>query len=126
VPPKIAVLLIDTDLQALAVVRSLFADHRISEAHSISDADRLLVEDEFDIAIIGPGLAHRSGFGEAQVLLKTNPTIPFVCVVDGLLADDLRSALRSGCQNVIEAPLDRFKVDAILSHASKFNRQVDG
>jgi len=73
----------------------------------------------FDLAIIGPGLAHQSGFLEARVLTKAHPGFPFVCVVGGLRTDVLRTAMRNGFPDVLDGPLDEDKVEIVLDHILK-------
>jgi len=114
-----SILIIDSDAESRASARSLFDGHDVSDASSISEAQRLLAGGDFDLAIIGPGLAHQSGFLEARVLTETNPEFPFVCLVGGLCTDVLRPAMRNGFSDLLDVPLDEDKAEIILGHVSE-------
>ena len=73
---------------------SLLDGHKVYQARNISDAQRKLVEEGIELAMIGPGFAHEAGVNEASLLLDIQPSLPIVLVADGLTTDVLRAAIR--------------------------------
>ena len=98
---------------------SLLDGHKVYQARNISDAQRKLVEEGIELAMIGPGFAHEAGVNEASLLLDIQPALPIVLVADGLTTDVLRAAIRVGFKDVVDAPLNKAKVDAMLTHIDK-------
>ncbi len=98
---------------------SLLDGHKVYQARNVSDAQRKLVEEGIELAIIGPGFAHEAGVHEASLLLDIQPTLPIVLVADGLTTDVLRAAIRVGFKDVVDAPLNQSKVDSMLKHIER-------
>jgi pilus assembly protein CpaE len=98
---------------------SLLDGHKVYQTRNISDAQRKLVEEGIELAVIGPGFAHEAGVNEASLLLDIQPSLPIVLVADGLTTDVLRAAIRVGFRDVFDAPLNRAKIDAMLMHIEK-------
>lgn len=111
--------MVDTDTAAMDVAVSLLDGHKVYQARNISDAQRKLVEEGIELAIIGPGFAHEAGVQEASLLLDIQPSLPIVLVADGLTTDVLRAAIRVGLRDVLDAPLNQSKIDSMLSHIDK-------
>jgi pilus assembly protein CpaE len=114
-----SILVLDTDSEAMEKANELFDGHKVYQARNISDAQRKLVEEGIELAVIGPGFAHESGVTEAAMLLDIQPRLPLVLVADGVTTDVLRAAIRLGYSDVVDAPLDEAKITAILSHVEK-------
>jgi pilus assembly protein CpaE len=110
---------VDTDSVAMDAAVSLLDGHKVYQARNISDAQRKLVEEGIELAMIGPGFAHEAGVNEASLLLDIQPALPIVLVADGLTTDVLRAAIRVGFKDVVDAPLNKAKVDAMLTHIDK-------
>lgn len=98
---------------------SLLDGHKTHHVRNISDAQRKLVEEGIELAVIGPGFAHEAGVNEASLLLDIQPKLPIVLVADGLTTDVLRAAIRVGFKDVVDAPLNQAKVDTMLGHIEK-------
>lgn len=98
---------------------SLLDGHKVYHVRNISDAQRKLVEEGIELAMIGPGFAHEAGVNEASLLLDIQPKLPIVLVADGLTTDVLRAAIRVGFKDVVDAPLNQAKVDTMLGHIEK-------
>ena len=111
--------MVDTDSVAMDAAVSLLDGHKVYQARNISDAQRKLVEEGIELAMIGPGFAHEAGVNEASLLLDIQPALPIVLVADGLTTDVLRAAIRVGFKDVVDAPLNKAKVDAMLTHIDK-------
>jgi pilus assembly protein CpaE len=121
-----SILIVDTDTGALDVVESLLDGHKIYQVRNVSDAQRKLVEEGIELAIVGPGFAHEAGVNEAASLLDVQPQLPIVLVADGLTTDVLRASIRVGFKDVVDAPLDRPKVDSMLRHIEKAESESRG
>lgn len=114
-----SILVVDTDTAAMDSVASLLDGHKLYSVRNISDAQRKLVEEGIELAMIGPGFAHEAGVNEASLLLDIQPALPIVLVADGLTTDVLRAAIRVGFKDVVDAPLNQTKIDTILGHIEK-------
>jgi pilus assembly protein CpaE len=97
----------------------LLDGHKVYTAHNVSDAQRKLVEEGIELAVIGPGFAHESGVNEAALLLDIQPHLPLILVADGVTTEVLRAAIRVGYSDVVDAPLDESKVAAMLGYIDK-------
>ncbi len=114
-----SILVVDTDTAAMDAAVALLDGHKVYQARNISDAQRKLVEEGIELAMIGPGFAHEAGVNEASLLLDIQPALPIVLVADGLTTDVLRAAIRVGFKDVVDAPLNKAKIDAMLTHIEK-------
>jgi pilus assembly protein CpaE len=119
-----SILVVDTDTAAMDSAVSLLDGHKVYQARNISDAQRKLVEEGIELAMIGPGFAHEAGVYEASLLLDIQPSLPIVLVADGLTTDVLRAAIRVGFKDVVDAPLNQTKIDAMLGHIEKVEALV--
>ncbi len=120
-----SILVVDTDTAAMDSAVSLLDGHKVYQARNISDAQRKLVEEGIELAMIGPGFAHEAGVSEASLLLDIQPSLPIVLVADGLTTDVLRAAIRVGFKDVVDAPLNQTKIDTMLGHIEKAEAMVD-
>ena len=77
-----------------------------------SDAQRKLIEQGIELAVIGPGFAHEAGVTEAALLLDVQPQLPLVLVAESMTTDILRAAIRLGYSDVVDMPLDRTKIES--------------
>ncbi len=98
---------------------ALLDGHKVHRVRNISNAQRKLVEEGIELAVIGPGFAHEAGVNEASLLLEIQPQLPIVLVADGLTTDVLRAAIRVGFKDVVDAPLNAAKVESMLDHIEK-------
>jgi pilus assembly protein CpaE len=114
-----SILVLDTDSEAMENVDELLDGHKIYRARNVSDAQRKLVEEGIEIAVIGPGFAHESGVVEAATLLDVQPHLPLVLVAEGVTTDVLRAAIRVGYSDVIDTPLDDEKIATMLGYIEK-------
>jgi pilus assembly protein CpaE len=114
-----SILIVDTDTGALDSAVSLLDGHKVYQVRNVSDAQRKLVEEGIELAIVGPGFAHEAGVNEAALLLDIQPQLPIVLVADGLTTDVLRASIRVGFKDVLDAPLDAAKIELMLRHIEK-------
>jgi pilus assembly protein CpaE len=99
------VLLVDADDGFLGETKALLDGHKVYAARNISDAQRKLVEEGIDLAIVGPTFAHEAGVAETTLLFDVQPSLPVLLVSEGLNTTVLRAALRGGIKDVMETPL---------------------
>lgn len=114
-----SILIVDTDAGAVEHTIGLLDGHKVYQARNISDAQRKLVEEGIELAIIGPGFAHDAGVAEAALLLDIQPSLPLVLVAQGTTTEILRAAIRMGYRDVLDAPLDASKVESLLAHIER-------
>jgi pilus assembly protein CpaE len=108
------VLVISGDQVFLDGTARFLKDHRVLAARNVTDAQRRIVEDNVDLAIFDPSFATEGGVSDGGQLLQVDPDLPLVLVADTLDMTVLRTALRIGFADVVDAPVDRVKVDAML------------
>ena len=121
-----SILIVDTDTGALDSAVSLLNGHKLYQVRNVSDAQRKLVEEGIELAVIGPGFAHEAGVNEAALLLDIQPQLPIVLVAEGLTTDVLRASIRVGFKDVLDAPLDEAKIQTMLLHIDKAESIVHG
>ena len=90
---------------------ALLEGNKVYSARNVTDAQRRLVEEGIDVAIVGPAFAHEAGVAEMALMFDVRPSLPLVLVTDSLNTDVLKAALRTGFKDVIEAPLTLRKVE---------------
>ena len=109
-----SVLLVDPDPDLIEGATRLLDGHKVYSARNISDAQRRLVEEGIDVAILGPAFANEAGVAEASLLLEIQPELPVVLIGDQMSIDVLRAALRTGFKDVVDLPLTEQKLSAAL------------
>lgn len=121
-----SILIVDTDTGSLESAVSLLEGHKVYQVRNVSDAQRKLVEEGIELAIIGPGFAHEAGVNEAALLLDIQPQLPIVLVAEGLTTDVLRASIRVGFKDVLDVPIDAGKIDTMLRHIERAESIVHG
>jgi len=121
-----SILIVDTDTGALESAVSLLDGHKVYQVRNVSDAQRKLVEEGIELAIIGPGFAHEAGVNEAALLLDIQPQLPIVLVAEGLTTDVLRASIRVGFKDVLDVPIDAGKIETMLLHINRAESMVHG
>ncbi|MEZ5176203.1 MAG: AAA family ATPase [Acidimicrobiia bacterium] len=114
-----SILVVDTNVDAAEQAIALLKGHKVYQARNISDAQRKLLEEGIELALIGPGFAHEAGVAEAALLLDIQPSLPIVLVAEATTTDILRAAIRAGYRDVLDAPLDDAKMESILGHITR-------
>ncbi len=120
-----SVLLVDADDGFVEDTRSLLEGNKVYTARNITDAQRRLVEEGIEVAIVGPSFAHEAGVAESSLLFDVQPSLPVVLVTEAMNTDVLRAALRAGIKDVIETPLTIPKVEDALGIVSQLQQVVD-
>ncbi len=109
-----AILLVSGDQKFVDGTRRFLNGHKVFTARNVTDAQRRLVEENVDLAILDPAFATESGVSDGGQLLQVDPDLPIVLVAANPDMTVLRTALRVGYKDVIDAPVDRQKMEAML------------
>jgi pilus assembly protein CpaE len=109
-----SVLLVSGDQKFIDGTRRFLNGHKVFTARNVTDAQRRLVEENVHLAVLDPAFATESGVSEGGQLLQVDPSLPLVLVAANPDMAVLRSALRVGYKDVIDAPVDRQKMEAML------------
>lgn len=120
-----SILLVDTDDDFVDDAKALLEGNKVYSARNVTDAQRRLVEEGIDVAIVGPAFAHEAGVAEMALMFDVRPSLPVVLVTDALNTDVLKAALRSGFRDVIEAPLTLRKVEEAFGLLDQLARRED-
>ena len=120
-----SILLVDADEGFVEEARALFEGNKVYTARNISDAQRRLVEEGIDIALVGPTFAHEAGVAESTLLFDVQPELPLVLVTEAVNTDVLRAALRAGIKDVVEAPLTAKKIEDALGLVELIHKRDD-
>jgi pilus assembly protein CpaE len=117
------IVIVDDDDDFLDEAKRLF-DGRVPTVRSIADAQRGVEEGSVDLVMLGPSFAHEAGLQGVGVLLAQDPDLAIVLVAGTITAPLLRSAMRAGLKDVIEAPLTIQSItDAVGQIERKARRQ---
>jgi pilus assembly protein CpaE len=108
------VLVVSGDQVLLDGMARLFQDHRVLAARNVTQAEQRIVEDRVDLVIFDSSFATVAGVKDGGMLLDVDPELPLVLMTDTPDMSVLRTALRSGFADVVDAPLDRAKADGML------------
>jgi len=120
-----SILLVDTDDEFVADAKTLLDGNKVYSARNVTDAQRRLVEEGIDVAIVGPAFAHEAGVAEMALLFDVRPSLPLVLVTDALNTEVLKAALRTGFKDVIEAPLTLRKVEEAFGLLDQLAKRED-
>lgn len=110
-----AILLVSGDQKFIDGTRRFLNGHKVFTARNVTDAQRRLVEETVDLAVLDPAFATESGVSDGGQLLQVDPELPLVLVAASPDMTVLRAALRVGYRDVVDAPVDRQKMEAMLS-----------
>lgn len=120
--PQLKVLVVDEDEAFLESAKSIFDGNAIT-VPTMAEAIDAVQAETMDLVVLGPTFAHEAGLGSASGILDADSGVSVVLVAESITAPLLRSALRTGLSDVIEAPLDEEKAVEALS---SFPRTTSG
>ena len=109
-----SVMLVSGDATFVDGTRRFLNGHKIFTARNVTDAQRRMVEEHIDLAVLDSTYATESGVVDGGQLLQVDPDLPIVLVASALDMAVLRTALRIGYKDVVDAPVDRPKMEAML------------
>jgi pilus assembly protein CpaE len=116
-----SVLIVDPDDDFVTGTRTLLDGHKAYTARNINDAQRRLVEEGIDLAVVGPSYAHEAGVAEASLLFDVQPSLPVLLVAEEVDTRVLRAALRTGIKDVLDAPLTIEQVEEAIAHIDELH-----
>ena len=108
------VMLVSSDQKFVEGASRFLNGHKVHTARNVTDAQRRMVEDHVDLAVLDASYATESGVIDGGQLLQVDPDLPIVLVASTLDMSVLRVALRIGYKDVVDAPVDRPKMEAML------------
>ncbi len=110
-------LVIDDDDDFIAEAKRLF-DGGLPTARSIGDALQAIEGGNLRMVILGPSYAREEALDSVRQLRMKDPTLLSLIVAESVTANLLRSAMRVGVVDVIEAPLTEDKIAQVISQFS--------
>ncbi len=116
------IVVVDSDDEFLNEAKRLF-DGRVPTLSSMTDAQRTVEETEVDVVVLGPSHAHEEALREASALLELDPGLGVVLVAPSITAPLLKTALRVGLTDVIEAPLTMPKLVESISQVERIQKR---
>lgn len=116
------IVVVDDDDQFLNEAKRLF-DGRVPTDRTMADVERRVEDSEIDLVILGPSHAHEEAMSQAGELVAADPELGVVLVAEAVTAPLLKSALRNGLTDVIEAPLTVEKVEEAIGQIDRLQRR---
>ena len=109
------VMLVSSDQKFVDSASRFLNGHKVHTARNVTDAQRRMVEEHIDLAVLDSSYATESGVIDGGQLLQVDPDLPIVLVAATLDMSVLRVALRIGYKDVVDSPVDRAKMEAMLN-----------
>lgn len=117
------ILFVDPDEEVRRVTKEVF-EGRVQLLESIAEAERSVVQGEVDVVFIGPSLATAEGVAEAAALSDLEPDLAVILAAPADVPGEvLRAAIRSGLDDVVEAPLTTASVTEALTSVERTHRR---
>ena len=110
-------LVVDDDDEFIAEAKTLF-DGGLPTARGVDEALRAIESADLRLVILGPSYAREEALDSVRSIRQKDPGIVSIIVAEEVTANLLRSAMRSGVSDVIEAPLTEDKISAAISQFS--------
>lgn len=117
------ILFVDPDGEVRRQTKAVF-EGRVQLLESIADAEDGVIAGDADVVFVGPSLATAEGIAEAAALAELDPELIVVLVAPADVPGDvLRAAIRSGLNDVVEAPLTIAAATEALKTAERTHRR---
>lgn len=110
-------LVIDDDDNFIAEAKTLF-DGGLPTARTIAEALQAMGGGNLRMVILGPSYAQELSLESVRSLRHQDPALISLIVAPEVTANLLRSAMRAGVSDVIEAPLTEEKIEAAINQFS--------
>lgn len=111
-------LVVDEDAGFIDEAKQLF-EGRLPTARTVSEALNAIEGGALRMVLLGPSIANEDAIDSVRVLRNEDPSLLLIAVAEQVTSGLLRSAMRAGISEVIEAPLTEQKVeDAITQFAN--------
>ena len=106
-------LVVDEDDDFVSAAKELF-EGRLPVARSLEEASSTMESGELRMLLLGPSYSNDDSMEGVRTLHNQDPALILMMVADEVTADLLRSAMRAGVSDVIEAPLDESRIEAAI------------
>ncbi|MFN2486381.1 MAG: CpaE family protein [Acidimicrobiia bacterium] len=110
-------LVVDEDAEFIDEAKQLF-EGRLPTARTISEAVNAIEGGALRMVLLGPSIANEAAIDSVRVLRNEDPSLLLIAVADEVTSGLLRSAMRAGVSEVIEAPLTEQKVEDAIAQFS--------
>ena len=116
------IVIVDEDDGFLNEAKRLF-DGRVPTATSLAEVQRRVEDGEIDLIILGPTHANEASLQAASALFEIDSEVGVLLVAETITAPLLKSALRAGLTDVIEAPLAIDNIAEALGQVDRVTRR---
>jgi len=106
-------LVVDQDDDFVSAAKELF-DGRLPVARSIEEASSTIESGELKMLLLGPSYSTTESMDAIRSLHNQDPALVLMLVADEVTSDLLRSAMRVGVSDILEAPLDEAKIESAI------------
>lgn len=106
-------LVVDDDDDFIDAAKRLL-DGRLPVARSLDGALSAIEGGQLRMVLLGPSFANEKAMTDIRVIHNADPALVLVLVAPEVTADLLRSGMRVGLSDVIDAPLDEKKIEAAI------------
>ncbi len=106
-------LVVDQDDDFVSAAKELF-EGRLPVARSLEEASSTMESGELRMLLLGPSYSNDESMEAVRSLHNRDPALILMMVADEVTADLLRSAMRAGVSDVIEAPLDEPRIEEAI------------
>ena len=106
-------LVVDEDASFIDEAKQLF-DGRLPTVRSITEAVATIEGGELRMVLIGPSISNEMGIDAVRTLRNEDPSLILIAVAEQVTSGLLRSAMRAGISEVIEAPLTEDKIEEAI------------
>jgi pilus assembly protein CpaE len=106
-------LVVDDDDDFIDEAKRLF-DGRLPVARSIDGVISAIEGGQLSMVLLGPSFASEASMGDIRTIHNEDPGLILVLVAPEVTSDLLRTGMRVGLSDVIEAPLDEKKIEAAI------------
>ncbi len=117
-----SILIVDPDEGFVQRTKEMLDGHKSYTARNINDAQRRLVEEGIDLAVVGPAYGDDGGIEDASLLFEVQPSLPVLLVADDANTSVLRAALRAGFKDVLDLPVTAAQLEEAMSLIGELDR----
>ena len=110
-------LVVDQDDDFVSAAKELF-EGRLPVARSIEEASSTVESGELRMLLLGPSFSNDASMESIRTLHTQDPSLILMLVAESVTADLLRSAMRAGVSDVLEAPLNEPMIEAAIEQFS--------
>lgn len=107
-------LVVDDDDGFIDEAKRLF-DGRLPVARSLDGALEAIEGGQLRMVLLGPSFGDEAAMTDIRAIHNADPSLVLILVASTVTSDLLRSGMRVGLSDVIEAPLDENKIEAAIN-----------